>query len=1016
MNNSEAIGLTSSGFFIENKFVIQILMRLDFLILPSKCPKMKNKSLIPLFIQIKAQFKGEFFADETHRILYATDASAYREKPLAVAIPKDKEDIEKLIKFAREHHLALIPRAAGTSLAGQVVGNGIVVDISKHFRNILEINPIERWARVEPGVVRDELNMALEPYGLFFGPETSTSNRCMIGGMVGNNACGSHSLIYGSTRDHTLEVTAFLSDGSEVVFKPVSKAEFDEKLKGNTLESAIYQNIDAILKNPKNQQEILDNYPDKSLERRNTGYAIDLLLDSERYSSAVNPFNFCKLLAGSEGTLAFATEIKLNLVPLPPKHKALVCVHLNSVKESLLANLIALEYQPYSVELMDKTIMDLTKVNKEQDKNRFFVIGDPGAILIVEFAEDIPEQIIEKSKAMEQEMKAAGYGFHFPVVTGKDMAKVWNLRKAGLGVLSNMVGDAKPVPVIEDTAVNPEVLPGFIDEIDAMLARYNKTCVYYAHIATGELHLRPVLNLKDPADVELFQKIAHDTAVIVKKYKGSLSGEHGDGRLRGEFIPLMMGDHIMSLFEDVKNAWDPEHIFNPNKIIKTPPMNSSLRYEGVEEKPEPETYFRFDQGPGMLRSAERCNGSGDCRKSHIIGGTMCPSYQATRNEKNTTRARANILREFLSRSEKPNPFDHDEIYEVLDLCLSCKACKSECPSNVDVAKLKAEFLQHYYDANGVPLRSNLIAHITEINRIASFFPRIYNASMNFWGAKMVMKMLGFAPKRKLPALSGTTVKKWFGKHQQKQESATRMVYLFNDEFTNFNDSEIGIKTILLLNSLGYKVIIPKHVDSGRTYLSKGLIRKARKIAEANVKHLSKLVSSEHPLIGVEPSTILTFRDEYPELVSEKLIEKAKELAKNSLTVEEFMVRALEMGHIKPEQFSDEHQQIKFHGHCQQKALTGTSATLKMLSIPKNYKVEEIPSGCCGMAGSFGYEAEHYELSMQIGELVLFPAVRNTPNDVPIVAAGTSCRHQIKDGTEREAFHPVEILYAALKDK
>lgn len=974
---------------------------------------MKNKDLLAYFKSLKAQLLGDFHFDEIHKIIYATDASAYREKPLAVAIPKHEDDLKLLIHFANEHHLSLIPRAAGTSLAGQVVGNGIIVDISKHFNQILEINVEEKWVRVQPGVVRDELNMALHPHGLFFGPETSTSNRCMMGGMVGNNACGAHSLVYGSTRDHTLEIKTLLSDGTLAVFGSLNKQEFKEKLKGEGLEAKIYQSIDKILGDEVNQKEILENYPDPEIERRNTGYALDLLMQNSVFGKSEDTFNFCKLLAGSEGTLAFTTEIKLNLVPLPPKFKNLICVHLNSVAEALKANLIALKYHPVSIELMDKAIMDMTKTNKEQDKNRFFVKGDPGAILIVEFADEDQSVIDQKAIEMEEEMKSKGFGFHFPVVTGSKMNNVWNLRKAGLGLLSNMVGDGKPAPVIEDTAVNPQVLPEFIAEINEMLDRYGKSCVYYAHIATGELHLRPVLNLKDSSDVDLFYKIAHDTAVIVKKYRGSLSGEHGDGRLRGAFIPLMMGDHIMNLFEEVKNAWDPHHIFNPNKIIQTPPMNTSLRYEGIQKEREIETIFRFDNGPGILRAAERCNGSGDCRKSSVIGGTMCPSYQATRNEKNTTRARANVLREFLSRSEKSNPFDHQEIYEILDLCLSCKACKSECPSNVDVSKLKAEFLQHYYDANGVPLRTKLIANITKFNKLASVFPSLNNALMGSSISSYFMEKIGFARQRSLPLLYKTSLDKWMRKWKPTEMGSKGKVYLFNDEFTNYNDTEIGIKAILLLNKLGYEVMIPKHLESGRTYLSKGLLRKAKKIANENVRLLADLITNNHPLVGIEPSTILSFRDEYPEIVDEDLMDKAKSITPNALTIEEFISREFEEGRIEKNSFTKDAKHIKFHGHCQQKALSGTSATLKMLSIPENFQVEEIPSGCCGMAGSFGYEKEHYDLSMQVGELVLFPAVREAAASTEIIAAGTSCRHQIKDGTHRNAKHPVELLWEAM---
>lgn len=975
-----------------------------------------NAQILSALKTLQKNFEGDIYLDELQRIAYATDASAYREKPLAVTRPKNSDDLRILIKFANENNIALIPRAAGTSLAGQVVGNGIVVDISKYFTSIIEINAEEHWVRVQPGVVLDELNQVLAPYNLFFAPETSTSNRCMMGGMLGNNSCGAHSIIYGSTRDHTLEVSCLLSDGSDAVFKALSREEFEEKRKGKTLESKLYQNIFEILSSKDNQENIRREFPDPKIERRNTGYAIDILLETELFTDGKEKFNFSKLLAGSEGTLAFTTEIKLNLEPLPPRNNALICVHLDNIEEALRANLIALKHKPFSVELMDKAIMDLTKKNKQQAENRFFVKGDPGALLIVEFAEEEFSTIEEKARAMQSEMESAGYGFHFPLIKGKDIKKVWALRKAGLGVLSNMPGDELPVPVIEDTAVNPEVLPEYIAEFDQILKKYNKSCVYYAHIATGELHLRPILNLKKPEDVELFHSIALETARLVKKYRGSLSGEHGDGRLRGEFIPMMIGDPNYALLKSIKNTWDPKHIFNPGKITETPKMNAQLRYVSNKQAEEIKTVFRFNQGPGILRAAEQCSGSGDCRKSHLIGGTMCPSYQATKDERNSTRARANMLREVLTQSKKANPFDQQELYEVMDLCLSCKACKSECPSNVDVAKLKAEFLQHYYDEHGVPMRSWLIANISKLNALSMpLSPLINIVYKNKILSALIQKTIGFSTKREMPLLYKTTLEKWFTKHQSRENRYPNgKVFLFNDEFTRFNDTEIGIKAILLLNKLGYEVSIPKHHESGRTFLSKGLLRKAKQIANSNVSLLSDLISEEHPLLGIEPSTILSFRDEYPELVDERLISKAKILAANALMIDEFLVREIEKGNIKKEQFTSDFQEIKLHGHCQQKAVASTKSTLSILNFPVNYSATEIPSGCCGMAGSFGYEKEHYELSMKVGEMVLFPAVRQSNEKTLIAAPGTSCRCQIKDGTAREALHPIEIIYKALK--
>ena len=967
--------------------------------------------------ELSTQLEGELYLDDTMRLLYATDASAYQEMPLAVAIPKSKDDIKKLIDFAIKNHTSLIPRTAGTSLAGQVVGNGIVVDVSRNFTQIMELNKEEHWVRVQPGVIRDELNMYLKPHGLFFGPETSTANRAMMGGMVGNNSCGSNSIVYRSTREHLLEVDVLLGDGSETTFKALNLEEFHNKCEGNSLEANIYKTTRNILSNYDNQLEIRKEFPKKTVERRNTGYAIDALLDSAPFTAGEPDFNFCKLIAGSEGTLAFITEIKLNVVPLLKDETGLLCVHFNSIDESLRANLIALKYKPRASELIDHYILECTKDNIEQSKNRFFVKGDPAAILVIELTASTREGIISIANECEIEMRAAGLGYHFPLLFGEDTKKIWTLRKAGLGLLGNMPGDEKGVPVIEDTAVDVNDLPGYIEEFHKILEKYNLHAVHYAHAGSGEIHLRPIINLKTVEGNHLFRIIAEEIATLVKKYKGSLSGEHGDGRLRGEFIKQMVGEKNYELFKTIKYTWDPNNIFNPNKIVDTPPMNTMLRYKPGQKTPAFKTIFRY-HNQDVLQHAEQCNGSGDCRKTHLSGGTMCPSYMATKNEKDTTRARANILREFLTNSEKMNRFDHKEIYEVMDLCLSCKGCKSECPSNVDVAKLKAEFLQQYYDANGVPFRSKLIANFNKSAKLGAVLPGLYNFMVsNAVTGKLIKRISGFAEKRSMPTLHTTSLEKWFRKRKNATAggnlTATRKVYLFCDEFTNYNDTEIGMKAILLLEKLGYEVVIPQHEESGRAWLSKGLIRHAKVIANKNISLLSKLVNEKTPLIGIEPSAILTFRDEYLDLADDENYNAAKELAKNVFFIDEFIAKEIDNGNIKTDLFTKEKRLIKLHGHCQQKALSSVAPSVKLLSLPENYSVEVIPSGCCGMAGSFGYEKEHYDLSMKIGELVLLPAVRNQAEETIIAAPGTSCRHQIKDGTGRKALHPVEVLFNAL---
>jgi len=964
--------------------------------------------------KLSTQLQGELYDDTTMRTLYATDASAYREMPLAVAIPKTKDDIQTLIQFAKENKTNLIPRTAGTSLAGQVVGNGIIVDVSKHFTKIIELNEQASWVRVQPGVIRDELNLFLHPYGLYFGPETSTANRAMIGGMVGNNSCGSNSVIYRSTREHLLEVTAFLSDGSEVVFKALSLDDFHTKCELTTLEGVIYKSMRSMLSNYDNQVEIKKEFPKKSVERRNTGYAIDLLVDMAPFSAGGDDFNFCSLIAGSEGTLAFITEIKLHLNPLPEKEVGLLCVHFNSIDEALRANLIGLKYNPSASELIDHYILECTKENIEQSKNRFFVQGDPGAILVIEFTKATRAEITQLTNQVEADMRAVNLGYHFPVLFGTDTKKIWTLRKAGLGLLGNLPGDEKAVPVIEDTAVDVADLPNYIRDFNEILVKHHLHAVHYAHAGSGEIHLRPIINLKTVEGNELFRTIAQEVATLVKKYQGSLSGEHGDGRLRGEFIKQMVGEKNYALLKTVKYTWDADNIFNPNKIVDTPPMNSMLRYTPGQFTPEFKSIFRFHQ-QDILQHAEQCNGSGDCRKTHLSGGTMCPSFMASKNEKDTTRARANILREFLTNSDKLNRFDHKEIYEVMDLCLSCKACKSECPSNVDVAKLKAEFLQQYYDANGVPFRSKLIANFTAAAKLASLFPSLYNFVIsNAITGSMIKILSGFAIKRSLPKISEVSLEKWFQKNYTSSNTkGNKKVYLFCDEFTNYNDAAIGMKGVLLLEKLGYEVLLPKQVESGRAWLSKGLLRKAKQIANQNIELLGGIVTSAIPLIGIEPSAILTFRDEYPDLADEHNLASAKALARNTFLIDEYIANEISKGNIQKEAFTKNAKLIKLHGHCQQKAIASVAATQTILSFPENYKVEVIPSGCCGMAGSFGYEKEHYDLSMQIGELVLLPAVRNQLSDTIIAAPGTSCRHQIKDGAQKIALHPVEILFEAL---
>lgn len=993
----------------------------------------------------------KIFTDSLHKIAYSTDASVYREIPYGVAYPESETDIKELLVMAREKGVDLIPRAGGTSIAGQVVGSGIVVDISKHLNRIIEINPEERWARVEPGVVRDELNLRLKPNGLFFSPETSTSNRCCIGGMFGNNSCGTHSLVYGSTRQHVVEARGVLADGSTEIFKEYKISELEERFglqfwnneQQNTLIERIYTQLIRFALNAETSRLIAESYPDKQLRRRSCGYAIDEVIDNLTADTHL-PFsqrtiNLCKLLAGSEGTLAFITEIKVSLDHLPPKHLMVVCGHCDTLEKSFEANLVALSHRPTAIELMDSDILELSKGNAEARRNHFFVVGKPAALLLTELRADTREELDAKASRMEKDLIGSGLVYKCTRVYDKDVARVWALRKAGLGVLGGMKGDARPHGVIEDTAVAPSVLPQYLKEFRQMLERLGTKCVFYGHISTGELHLRPILNLKKRKDRQLFRTIACETTMLVKKHRGSISGEHGDGRLRGEFIKLLYGDKAYELMRQVKFCWDEENLLNRHKIVDTLPMDSCLRYDENQQYEVEKilksdaTYFNwkaaFDEcdAPGatgarsqvhaLMCSIEQCNGAGDCRKSSLMGGTLCPAFKVSGDETKTTRARANVMREILTRGG-----DEGLIKEVLLSCLACKGCRRECPSNVDMTRLRAELLQHYYDRNGMPLRSWLVSQMAQIEALLQPVAPLYNFFIRWKPTAYITKqLLSFSQSRTIPALSRKTMHQLVERELRQNNVGNRKkkVFLFADEFTDRQESELGLTFALLLFRLGYSVEIPRHIESGRAAISKGNLKRAKKIARKNVRLLREKINSDCQMVGIEPSCILTFRDEYPDLVPAEWRQTAKDLGSNCLLYDEFLCQEMEAGRISKEDFLADEVEIWLHGHCHQKALVGIEPMVRMFSLLRGAKVNVIPSGCCGMAGSFGYEKEHYQTSLAIGEMVLFPAIRRAVEKsgiVPMVVAapGTSCRQQIKDGTGVSAVHPVEILFRYLK--
>ncbi|SHI48101.1 FAD/FMN-containing dehydrogenase [Mesonia phycicola] len=963
-----------------------------------------------LLDQLAKKISGEFYYSHLIKSLYATDASVYRELPLAVVLPKTSKDIQLLIQFCIKNNTSLIPRAAGTSLAGQCVGDGIVVDISKYFTDIIQLDKINKTVTVQPGVIRDDLNRFLEPYNLFFAPNTSTSNRCMLGGMAGNNSSGTTSIKYGVTRDKVISMKCLLADGSEVVFKALTAEEFQEKCKLSSLEGNIYRKLYELLKPKEVQEEIHKEFPQRDIHRRNTGYAIDEIINSEVFSSSTNQINICKLLSGSEGTLAFTTELTLQLDDLPPKESVLIAAHFTSIEDCLAAVAPVMKHSLYTCEMMDETILDCTKSNLKYKENRFFIEDDPEAILLLEIRDHHQKGLLSQIQTLLEEIKQNTRCYAQPILKGMQIEMAIELRKAGLGLLGNMNGDEKAVACIEDTAVSIPNLANYIGEFTAIMKAYHQRAVYYAHAGAGEIHLRPILNLKASKDVKLFKQITHDVARLVKKYNGSLSGEHGDGRVRAEFIEEMVGEKNYQLFIEVKKLFDPQQIFNPGKIVFAKPMETSLRYVADRKEPKIETFQDFSDTNGILRAIEKCNGTGDCRKSVEAGGTMCPSYRATKNEKDTTRGRANVLREFLTQSEQPNQFNHHELKEVLDLCISCKGCKSECPSNVDMASYKAEFLYQYQKENGFSLRNKMFAHNNKANKFGSVFSGITNHLFtNNVSSSFIKKLMGVAEKRSLPTVSKTSLRKLIQKKEIPliPKKKIKSVYLFIDEFTNLLDTPIGIDAIELLVGLGYEIKTTTHAESGRSYLSKGFLEEAKVLANKNINVFKDIITEEVPLLGIEPSSILSFRDEYLRLAENR--EDALKLSKNAFLIEEFLSSEIKKGNITSSQFSSEFKEVKIHAHCHQKSLSNSKHTFDILNLPANFKVTIIPSGCCGMAGSFGYEKEHYEVSMQIGEQTLFPAVKRANAETIIIANGTSCRHQIKDGTQKNAYHPVSIL-------
>lgn len=942
---------------------------------------------------------GEVYDDAVHRKLYATDASIYRQLPAAVTFPKSVKDLSKIVKFCRENAISLIARGAGTSLAGQVVGAGLIVDTSLHMTKILEINAEERWVRCQPGVVRDELNQALESFGLVFGPNTSTSNRCVMGGMVGNNSCGTTSIYYGNTRDKLLSMEVVLSDGS---ITELGDSGTDDS---NALMQRVLDWSECIQKTPHKSSAIESAFPPEELQRRNSGYALDELLREKPAAQCLH-----KILCGSEGTLALTSAVTLHLDPLPPKYSLLIGLEFDTVRKAMEAVIDVMKSEPYQCELIDDIILNCTKGHPTFGPYLDIFDTIPKAFLMVELRKEDEEDLVVLRKGWLEWQKRTERASRIQFFSGKQAEDLWTLRKAGLGLLANLPGEARAVACIEDTAVALKHLPNYIDEFDQLMQSFDQQPVYYAHAGAGELHLRPVLNLKEKDDRNKFEQICQASAELVLKYEGSISGEHGDGRVRAPFLEMMYGPEVYGWMREFKQLWDPDGIFNPGKIIDPEPILSDLRTHDQMDPLKPETPISFLEEGSWLAAAEKCNGSGDCRKSHLFGGAMCPSYHVTHREKDSTRGRANMLREAMT-SGSLDQLVHEDVKDVLDLCVSCKACAGECPSKVDMSSMKANWLYHYYQHRRRPLRDWLFTWPLR-STLPSWLQNMGIRLLNIPPFRSLKSAIGLHPHRPLPLVSVEAQPKnrvWNG-HEDVD------VLIYADEFVRTWHVDVLQKACSLLEHLGYTVKTTVPVHSGRAEISKGMLNEAQKGLMEQMDLLNSVAQKRIPLIGLEPSTILTLKDEFPRMLNEPDRQALRPLQGLVHTFGSWWKREMDLGKMEIDRFVSSPIQAYIHAHCHFKALENEEDLyLGIASLP-GVQVQKIPSGCCGMAGSFGYEKEHYSTSVSIAELKLIPAIKEMSEDDVLIAHGTSCRHQITDLTQRKAIHPVEFIYSRLKKK
>ena len=953
---------------------------------------------------------GEVRFDLYSKALYSTDASLYQIQPIGVVIPKDSQDIIKTVQIASEHNVPILPRGGGTSLAGQSVGKAIVLDMSKYMNQLLEVNVAERWARVQPGIVLDELNDKLKPHGLMYAPDVATSSRANVGGTIGNNSAGSHSLIYGKTIDHVMSLDLVLSNADEITVSPISLETLETKKQGNTLEANIYRELCRICED--NEAEIRKRYP--RILRRVAGYNLDEFVTDAGSKEVTpyrrdgcdenHPFSLTKILVGSEGTLATTVEATVNLVPIP-NLTALCVVHFESLIASMEAMQPILACNPTAVELIDKTILDMARDSLEFSRLTTFIQGEPAALLAVEFYGETQAELESQLEKLEKTLKSAGFGYAFVrCLTAEDKSRVWETRKAGLGLLMGMKGDAKPVGFVEDAAVPIAHLPEYVRRFDEIVTAHDTTAAYYAHASVGLLHNRPIVNLKSETDIQKMHNIAREVRDLLMELDGAMSGEHGDGLVRSEWIESMFGPEIYRALTEVKRAFDPNSIMNPGKIVDAPPMTENLRFGTDYNTIKIDTYFDFSSQDGFGRAIEMCNGVGACRKT--LTGTMCPSFIGTREEEHSTRGRANALRSIISGALPHTEFTNERLQEVLDLCLGCKACKAECPSNVDMAKIKYEVLAHYHKANGLPLHRRLFGEIGALAPLGSMFSPFSNWAVNNEISKWIAeKLVGVDRRRDMPTFVRPTYEQWFQKRRSRRTSDKKVV-LFSDTFMNYSEPSIGKAAVELLEACGFEVLLPEKRCCGRPLISEGMLDRAIENARYNIDALRGYADEGIPIIGCEPSCTSAITDDYVELINTP---DAKRVAEATCSFEEFFAQLAEKDEL-PLKFSAEPRDILLHGHCHQRALVGIQPTVQMLSLPVQHNVSVIDSSCCGMAGAFGYEKAHYDLSMKIGELRLFGAVREKPpGSFTLSAAGFSCRHQLEHGTGVQPKHPIEVL-------